>query len=473
LPLLIFIAAIAALAWVTQYLPSRQTPPDGKPPVPAPRQLVLKFANPHRVADWEPERTKEEWERLKKEAKQQGKNPDEVPLPQPSPYGAEYEVLTTDGRQDGGHYDFDFENVNGESAAVGLDWKYCQCSSVYVCALDSVGWARYQQLKAKTDPITRSRQSAEDGLPWKRLDEKDPHGVVVPAGQHGVIRMFWEGVGRSEPKRENLTARIWVSPPGKYAERQVTPIGVFVAYVRPANFHPERLNLGSVGSQNPSVSEVLHCWSATRDLKVAASSADPCFEVLAKKLEKQEDLRKLTDELRAQGIWTRVRSAYRIEVTVHEQKPGRQLELGTFLRTPALEVWGNGERLQGLSIPTVRGRVQGDIKIGTFQDDGAITLRVKTNLLTRATGKIWVKRGVKLEYEGFTPKGLNLEVDTKNFLKKVDADSLPGWDALEIQLAVPAGLEPGPLPEDSAILLRIEGSTRRIRIPLIGSAGRG
>jgi hypothetical protein len=342
-----------------------------------------------------------------------------------------------------------------------------------VCALDAAGWASYQKLKAKADPITRSRQSAEDGLPWKAVSDADMGGVVVPAGRHGVIRIFWAGGGRREPEKMNLTTRIWVSPPGKYAERQVTPMGVIIAYVRPASFHPERLNLGSVGPQNPSVSEVLHCWSATRDLKVTASSADPCFEVLAKKLEKQEDLRKLTDELRAQGIWTRVRSAYRIEVTVHEQKGDRQLELGTFLRTLSLEVRDNRELLHP-PLPTVRGRVQGEIKVGTFQDDGAITLRVKTDRLTRATGKIWVKPGVKLEYDGFTPKGLNLEVDKANFFKEAPpADRVPGWNALEFQIIVPPGLEPGPLPEDSAILLRVEGSTRRIRIPLIGSAGRG
>src|SRR5205823_4483483 len=147
--------------------------------------------------------------------------------------------------------------------------------------------------------------------------------------------------------------------------------------------------LGSVSPQNPSASDALYCWSATRDLEVEVGpgSTDPCFEVRARKLAKAEDLRKLTDDLRAEGIWTRVRSAYRIEVTVYEEKNGKQFDLGTFLRPLALVVKGDGERLFP-SLPAVRGRVQGDIKVGTFEDDGAINLKnIKTGQVTRVTAK--------------------------------------------------------------------------------------
>jgi hypothetical protein len=96
---------------------------------------------------------------------------------------------------------------------------------------------------------------------------------------------------------------------------------------------------------------------------------------------------------------------------------------------------------------------------------------LKTNLPTGVAGKIWTKPGVELEYEGFTPQVLHLQGVTVHKLKD---DSLPNWTTWEVRMIVPSGLEPGPLPEDSAILLRVKGPTgRRIRIPLIGSAVRG
>jgi hypothetical protein len=474
LPLLIFIGAIGTLAWVTQYLPSRQEPDQGGSAPPPPSKLILKFANPYRVANWEPEQTRAQWEKLKEQAKREGKPIDEVPPPPPSPYAAEYEV-TTDTHIDGGHYDFEFENANNAPVLVGVESKTCQCASVVACALNSAEWARYQSLKAKADPVTRSRQDAKDGLPWKALTEGSEDGLSVSAGQHGVIRIFWEGRNRLEPEKVRLNATIWVSPPGKFRERQTTTLGVHVSYVRPAHFYPDRLNLGTVSPQG-SVSDSLHCMSATRDLEVSVSgSTDPCFEVQVRKLEKPEDLRQLAEDMRAKGILTRVRSAYRIDVTVHERKDGKQFDLGTFLRPLALAVKGNGERLH-TAMPAVRGRIQGEIKVGTFEDDGAINLKnVKEDRLTRVTGKLWAKAGMELDYDSFTPKGLNLEVDPPVKLPANSPDSVSGWTTWEIRMTVPAGLQAGPLPEDSAIFLRVKNSQppRRIRIPLIGSVGRG
>jgi hypothetical protein len=479
LPLLIFIGAIGALAWVTQYLPNRKGP-EGDKTAPPPPKLTLKFASSSPLADWEPEQTKVQWEKLKEQAKRDGKDLAEVPPPQPA-YAAEYEV-TSETHRDGGHYDFAFANPNKERVVVGLESKNCQCASVAACTLDSAQWALYQK-KAKADPITRSRQSTEDGLPWKLLSENSVSGVMVDPGQHGIIRVFWDGRNQREPKGVSLAATISVSPLGRFHERTTTTLGVRVHYVQPVNFYPERLNLGSVSPQNPSAADALHCWSATRDLEVEVGpgTKDPCFEVRARKLEKPEELRQLTDDLRAQGIWTRVRSAYRIEVTVYEEKDGKQFDLGTFARPLNLVIKGKregaeAERLFPSSLPSARGRVQGDIKVGTFEDDGAINLKnVKADRLNHVKARLWAKAGMELEYDDhFTPEGLNLQGVNLVDLEKGKKASLRGWKVWEIQLSVPPGLEPGPLPEDSAIFLRVKGPTpRRIRIPLIGSVVRG
>ncbi len=463
LPLAIFLVAIGALAWVTQYLPSRQGARKDSDPNPTPgAKAKLDFVDEYHVAIWEPERFKAELAAWKKDG-------EKGPPPQPV-YAAEYEV-SSDSFQDGGHYDFEFLNPGDAPVVVGLDHKTCQCASIEGYVLNTADYARYQKLKAKADPATRSRQTPNEGFPAKPLVEEDKEGMVVPARTHGIIRLFWVGRERRDPAHLRLSIRLWVSPQGKYAERQLTSLQVTIAYVKPVRFFPERLKIGAVSPDNPTVSEVLHCWSATRDLdvRVAKNLDDPRFVVQVKKLETDQEREKLGEDLRAQNIYTHVRSAYRIEVTVHEQKEGKQLDLGQFRRPLDFDIKGNGDKLP-YTPPWVVGRVLGDVKVGTLEDDGAIDLKyIRTDQSTRASGKIWAKPGMEFEYAGFQPPVLNLKVEQPRRLPK---ESLPNWQAWEIRMTIPAGLEPGPLPEESGIVLRVKGSDRKIRIPLIGSAGR-
>jgi hypothetical protein len=454
LPLLIFVAAIGVLAWVTQYLPSRSVSPSPAPDGGAAKQTakVLTFWN--HVALWEPKNKK-------------AAQPGEDKALKAAPYAAEFEVAT-DKTQDGGHYDFVFENLNDEPLALGLEERRCSCASVSACVLKGPDWERYQKFMNRADPVTRARQKPEDGFPWEPRGEAERGGLIVPPKTHGVLRVFWHGRGRREPERKVLQPQVWVSPPGKYEQRRTAGLVVPIAYVRPVLFSTERVNVGTLGPQTPSLSGVFHCWSATRDLKVRVHEADPCFALQVSPLSEQECLQ-LTETLRQQNTMTRVRSAYQVQVTVHEEKDKKQLELGAFERPARVGITGNNEELHP-TLPTIRGRVLGEVKVGALEEERGINLKYfKGPQGTTVKATLWAKPGVDLVYEGFGPPILKLKV----VLRKQPKEDLPGWAGWEVQLTVPPGLDPGPLPEDSALILHTGGKGRRVRIPLIGSVGRG
>jgi hypothetical protein len=465
LPMALFVLAIGVIAWVVQYLPSRTPPPpdpgqngEGKT---RPR-LALKFDDPYHIADWEPERNKAVRDKWQKDGRL------DAP-PSPQMYLAEYEV-STDKHQDGGHYDFVFQNANDVPVAVGVESMTCQCTNVEACTLTPDEWARYQKFRADKGPVERSRLSAQDGFPWKALTPDDTVGLTVPAKAHGAVRVFWVGKGKKEPESVRLGVDLWLSPPGKWDERQQMRLALGIAYVHPVRFSTTRLDVGTITPQTATLPATIYCWSATRDdLHVKVKNADPCFVYQVTPLKSAAQRQQLTDELRGQGTMTRVRSACRIEVTVYESKDGRQLDLGSFSRTVPVEVRADGEAVTP-TLPVIHGRVVGDIKVATIEDKGVIDLKVfKAEASTRARAKLWARPEARLEYEGFTPRLLGLK-DVK--LSKRPADNVGDWVAWEIQFTVPPGLEPGALPEDSAIILREQGTKRRLRIPLQGTASR-
>ncbi len=459
LPLLIFVAAIGILAWVTQYLPNRSPPnqPDADGGGPKVAMKVLKFWT--QIAVWEPQNGKaaqpQEDNRLKAQ-----KTP---------PYAAEYEVAS-ELRQDDGHYDFVFENANDEPVALGVANRGCKCAKISACLLQGSDWERYQKFQNSADPVTRSRKSPEDGFPWKPLIETDHKGLLVPPRAHGVLRVFWSGQGRRAPEQLLLQPELWVSPPGRYEARGTGKLAVPVAYVNPVVFDPERVDIGALGPQTPSLSAVFHCRSATRDLQVRVREDDPCFVLKATPLNEQE-CRKLSEGLRERGTLTHVRSAFRVEVTVYEEKGGKLLDLGSFVRPARIEIKGNNEVLHPM-VPMIRGRVLGDVKVGALEEERGINLKYfKGPQGTTVKTTLWAKPGLQLAYDGFGPPILKLKVDVRRQKK----EDINGWAAWEVRVTVPPGLDPGPLPEDSAILFRAgEGKTaRKVRIPLIGSVGRG
>ncbi len=449
LPLAIFVAGIAGIAWVTQYVPNRGADEQTVAP-PGPLTTPIRFEDQLErgelrgvMALWEPN----------------------VPLdPKAAPYAAEFEVLKD--RKDGGHYDFEFKNESSENAEVGLGEMNCRCSGAKACLLVGEDWDRYQQIK-KIDPITRARKD-DDNFPWRPLADKDGNGLSVPPGSRGLVRLSWE-VRRPEIERATLTLKVWSGTAGKPSERLFTTLRVDISYVLPVNFTPERVDVGVLTAKGTSAPTGFVCWSATRDLKIAVHNTDPCFEFTARRLDDKE-CRKLTDTLRALNIPTRIRSACKVKVVVHEQKGDKQLDLGAFQRAAPLTIRDEDGSLLEVSLPTIRGYVQGEIKVGALDQSKIDLGNFKAQVGTEITTRVWSKPGTELEYQGFTPAGLNLNVKLKKLPKESDAS----WNVYEMKVTVPPDIQPGPLHEDSAVILRTRGPQGRVmRIPVIGTAGRG
>jgi hypothetical protein len=333
--------------------------------------------------------------------------------------------------------------------------------------MDEAEWARYQKLVAAADPLTRARQDPEDGFKWQPLALMDFKGLIVPAGARGVFRLFWE-VRKQEPEKfVALTAKVVSGAVGKPQDRQATGLLLGLSYVRPVSFHPDRVEVGVLAAKGSSSPTRFVCWSATRKLQVAAKNTDPCFAFKADPLNDKER-EELMKEFRAAGNAARVRSAYRVEVVVHEEKDGKQLDLGPFRREASLVIHGDGEKFD-VPAPTVRGSVHGDIKVGA-QDQNRVDLgNFKARLGTKVTVRLSAKAGVELESEGFTPAGLSLNVELSKRAEKNNG----GGNVWDLIVTVPPDGVSRSFHEDSAIVLRIKGSPRRIRIPVFGTALRG
>jgi hypothetical protein len=445
LPLALFLVGVAALAWLVQSLPGRGPRADSDQPGSGP---VVAFVG----KDTGSGAIEGKWEDVPK-----GKE-DQVP------YAAEYEIATGD-RFDGGHYDFEFINPEGQDLEVGIDHTGCTCSKVLVCAFSEAEWDRYQKhKKANPDPVARSRENSEDGFPWKELTKHDTQGVVVSPKGKGVVRLFWDGRNKKEPERKPIRVKVWVNPPGKPSQRSVVPLAVLVAYVKPVRFYPKDLDAG-VLSKDEKKSLHFYCWSSTRKLEVYALSPDPCFDVAVKLLD-EKGRAALAQELRDKGIATRVRSGYRVDVTVHENKDGHRLDLGSFARSVPLEIKGDGDTLPDPK-PVVRGRVQGEVRVGGADDQGVINLEsFKKFLGKKVTARVWAKKGVKLAYDHCEPPEFNFKVE----LKELGKENVTGLVEWEVHLQVPPVPEAGAFPQDTVIVLITKADKRRIRIPVRGTA---
>ena len=94
LPLVLFVAVVGGIAWVTQYLPNGPRSPRSVEETPNAEPL-LKFSTEQALFDKD--------------------DPD---------YGQEIET------NEEGHYDFAFENISGKELELGLQFKNCGCTQV-------------------------------------------------------------------------------------------------------------------------------------------------------------------------------------------------------------------------------------------------------------------------------------------------------------------------------------------------------
>jgi hypothetical protein len=428
LPLLIFVVMVGGITWVVQYLPSKgpkTTSKAGGPKKPA----AVEFRETQAV--WDP------------------KNPEAV---------AELEYRTN------GQYDFPFKNVADGPAELGLLRANCTCSRVEYCLLPAEEFAAYQKRRQAVGPPYKG---VEPGGKFHDMPKSETTGIEVPAGYGGVVRLHWEG-RKSEREALRLTADFWSQPKGTPTERSYEPrLFAAVAYVPPVLHFPETNQVPLLLTYRDAVSTEFFLWSATRDkldLTVKERPPDPCFVCVTTPLDKA-DCVTLQNSLVKAGIDTKVRCGFRLRVTVHETKDGKQMDMGPFRQRLGVHLAGEAQEYYG---PTVVGAVRGDVLVGAAEDQGKVNLQSFSGPAgVRKKVRIWSDKGVELELVRHEPAFLQVKLE-KDMENATDSRT-PWW----LTVGVRGGAFSGPLPQDCAIVLRtLTTPPRQVNIPVLGNAGR-
>jgi hypothetical protein len=198
------------------------------------------------------------------------------------------------------------------------------------------------------------------------------------------------------------------------------------------------------------------CWSATR----------PAFPLTVREEQASGNVdctwRPLTEaECRDFGPkhQTRVRAGYRVRVTVHERREGVPLDLGPFRRKLVVTGPVDGETAS----VTVAGVVRGEVALAAPENADRIDLR--SFPAAAGTEKkvtlVAEEANVDMRLDSRTPNYLDVRLEPHEA-----TDGRRRWDLF---VQVPPRAVLGPLPEDAAVILRIEGAvTHRMRLPLSG-----
>jgi len=415
LPLLLFVVIIGGIAWVTQYMPGRKT----IDPVAVPQkmdEMLVRFDEITSV-----------WDKNDKN------------------YIAEIE------RSEGGHFDFPFENGTDEKLLLGTYNISCLCSDVKAAILPA---------GASKDDLTR--------LDWKSLevsDRFDPKKTIpVPAKARGVVRVTWKG-GKLNEALSRIYARLWMQPELRPNAKQGQALETIVRIVPPVMFEPQLVRIGELGARGVFRTDI-DFWSATRpqvDLLVQSDADDGLIDVQVRPLSREEQAQV---QAKVKSTYnTRIKCAWRAEVTVHEQKGQRQLPQGPFRRQLLVTV--DGEKLD--VGPLLSGAVPGEVRVGSSNDGGMVKLDrfpARSGIKKRTT--LWTDKAVGLEVDGHRPAYLKVQF-TENL--KETTSNQRRWD---LDVEVPPNSPIGPMPEDAVIILKTQSaSPRQIHIPVRGSATPG
>jgi hypothetical protein len=437
LPSAIFIIGVGVIAWVAQYIPrSRQVAP---PPPGGQAAAVIEIPDP--IAVWTPPPG---WP----------KDPNgKVPA-----YTREFEIGVP------GHYDFEFENKTATDAEMGvLEISCTRCSGIQVAVFENA-----QQEKDYKAARARQDDAAGDKLKWTSLavDSDRRTFVKVPARTSGLVRVGWKRAEQSE-QLFRLGAKLW-NRAVSASDFSVQPLVVEVSFVPPVLFDQEKIELGVLNARESRTGSCI-CYSATKDLVVKpGADGDPRIQVEVQPLS-EEDCRKLT------GMYLRrVRSAAKVTITAHEEKDGKQLDLGLLVRNLPLSITTEGKPVQA-ETPLFRVNVRGEVLISAAEEGGKVDL----GMFKSADGKtkkvmLYTKPDAKLKFLGCDPVTVDVEVSLKK------AETKDGRTRWEMDVTAKPGHAEGLFPEDGVLILECQlptaGSTpavtRNIRIPVTGHAGR-
>jgi len=389
-------------------------------------------------------------------------------------YVAEFEVQTRS------HYDFWFFNSNPDPVDVKLTSTSCTCAGVTIGQASSADYLVGQFVMGVQPPANGvEHRSGVDRLAplatnlglWPLIDRWEPlaekgEPVRIRGSQGpmrpgiGIVRLGWEAKS-SEPV--NLRVKLWASQGDRGEDVELT---LPVCFVKPVRLdvldlfrsqQREPLQVRELNAKGQKETVEFRCWSSTRDsfeLKVAEDRPNPCIKCDWQPMteEERDDLAKKMNHQ------TRVRSGYRVTVTVHERISDKELlDLGPFHRR--LIVTGPDTRESVILSGSVKGEVRlrstdkDVIDLGSFR---AAQGKSKTMTLTSE------QPDLRLRLDSWSPDYLEAVLDPPKTV-----DGVKRW---ELTVTVPAG-RAGRLPADSAVILQTQGeSGRRMRIPVTGEA---
>jgi len=186
LPLVLFVAVVGGIAWMTQYLPSGGGKSKISPDVGSDDPFRLNFKVTEAVFD-----------------------------PKDPAYGLEVEA------DEKCHYDFPFQNESSQELELGLKFKNCNCTHIDFQVGDQ---------------------------PFKAIAPSEKEGVIVGAGTSGVVRFNWTGNKTPGPP-QRLKGELWCQHKGVAKTRRFQTLEAKYVVVPPLMFQPDKQALGAVSDR--------------------------------------------------------------------------------------------------------------------------------------------------------------------------------------------------------------------------------
>lgn len=357
---------------------------------------------------------------------------------------------------------YPFQNATSESVELFLYKTSCDCSRMDVCLVDQADW---DKVRATLEADFNAVVPEDPSWPWQPLKQGD-HPVTIPPSAHALLKMSW--VARKEPGSTlNLEAALFARSPSKRQKHGVTAAAV----IRHAlEMQPDRAMIGILDPGTSSRGEAKFVfWSATRDqaeFRIEDAHRDGLVTIPAPRVLDAGERAKLQKDLLFQKINTKVRCAFEVNLTIHEQKGSSQLDQGPLYRALNVEMENNAAGLPPLLLI---GMVRGDVQVGAADDQGKVKLgSFRAAEGTRKEVSIWPDLNTTVQIGKF-PGAL----DVKLTETKERTATRKKW---LLEVTVPPGAHFGPFDEEHVIILDVlkeDAPNRRIRIPIAGNAAQG
>ena len=398
-------------------------------------------------------------------------------------------------------YDFSFYNAQPEPVTVTLTSRSCACGHVEGAAFYEQDWSAWQRERsamaaeafAGAPAILSALTTARlyRNLKWTKFEnpkEKPDSTVslIVPAavgqfrqpgfiGHPGIIRVHFRPKEFTSEKKDDLKITLnaragdLVSRPELLINYRAVPV---------TSHFPLTLEAGEIALGQRRTME-LHVWSPTRPNLQSIMTIEgpepsdrqhPCFEVGTPEPLSPDELRNLPQTLGQAQAKLDAQCGYRIPVTVHESRGGRQLDVGPFSRRLVFQVDAGdpGEVIR------ITGTIRGEFRVEKGDEYEKISL-----------GDFKLERGAARTVFLTTARA-NLDLDLTSVKTSIDdlsaklhpPETVAGQRRWKLEVEMKPNSAGGDLPASAAVVLQMREmrengvATRKLRIPVTGRGTR-